>query len=248
MDLPRRFTIAESSHRIQNPIGEADLVVLGEALGLAEGSTMLDLACGKGELLCQWSKGHGIIGVGLDRHGPFVEAGRARARQLGVQDRVEIVQADAEGYVSPTSVDIASCLGATWIGGGFLGTLDLLSRSLDRRGLAVIGESYWREWPESDEIVQGCHLESVHDAATLPELIQEAQGAGWDVVEMMHADERSWDRYVAPQWHNIRRFIDENPDDPLVPELYEELNTAPLDYVRYQRRYLGWGVLVLTRR
>ncbi|MGO2585868.1 MAG: hypothetical protein ACTH9F_11050, partial [Brachybacterium tyrofermentans] len=43
-------------------------------------------------------------------------------------------------------------------------------------------------------------------------------------------------------------FCDENPEDELVPELRAELETAPVQYARYQRRYLGWGVLALMRR
>ena len=74
------------------------------------------------------------------------------------------------------------------------------------------------------------------------------QDAGWDVIEMVLADEASWDRYVAAQWLNLRRFLDEHPDDPLAPAFRDELTTAPLDYVTNQRPYLGWGVLALVRR
>ena len=53
---------------------------------------------------------------------------------------------------------------------------------------------------------------------------------------------------MAAQWLNLRRFLDEHPDDELAPALRHELSTAPLEYVTHQRPYLGWGVLALVRR
>jgi hypothetical protein len=67
-------------------------------------------------------------------------------------------------------------------------------------------------------------------------------------VEMVLADQDSWDRYAAAQWLNTRRFLDANPDDELAEELRAELRTAALDHVRYQREYLGWGVFALMDR
>lgn len=65
---------------------------------------------------------------------------------------------------------------------------------------------------------------------------------------MVLADEDSWDRYGAAQWLSIRRFLDINADDPVADELREELRTAPLLHVRFQRAWLGWGVFALMAR
>jgi hypothetical protein len=58
------------------------------------------------------------------------------------------------------------------------------------------------------------------------------------------ADQDSWDRYVAPQWLNVRRWLDLNPDDSLAGELRAELAVGAANHVRY----LGWGVFVLMNR
>jgi ubiquinone/menaquinone biosynthesis C-methylase UbiE len=58
-DLPPRFVIRESSHRIHNPFTSEKLATLGRALYLSPGTSMLDLACGSGEMLCTWAR---IIG------------------------------------------------------------------------------------------------------------------------------------------------------------------------------------------
>ena len=51
MDLPRGFTIRESSHRVHNPFTSEKLATLGQALSPPPGTAMLDLACGTGEML-----------------------------------------------------------------------------------------------------------------------------------------------------------------------------------------------------
>lgn len=248
MQIPRRFTIAESRHRILNPFTETKLRELGGALDLRPGISMLDLAAGKGELLCRWAQVHGITGTGVDLHPPFVHAARLRAQELGVADRVDFVEADAAGWVSPEPVDIASCLGASWIAGGLEGTIDLLGRSLKEVGIALLGDCYWRELPPTPEAVRGCQATSVQDHPTLEGFAGRVRDHGWDLVEMVLADEHSWDRYVAAQWLTLRRFVDAHPEDELVPELRAELDSAPESYLRYQRRYLGWGVFALIRR
>ena len=66
MDIPRQHPIRESSHRIINPFDDRKLALLGEVIGLQEGQTILDLACGKAELLCTWARDHGTSGTGVD--------------------------------------------------------------------------------------------------------------------------------------------------------------------------------------
>lgn len=243
-----RFTIAESSHRILDPFTPAKLDELGNALHLTAGMTMLDLACGKGEALCQWASQHGITGTGVDFNPPFIAAARDRARELGVSEQVILLESNAAGFVAETPVDVASCMGATWIGGGTLGTLDLLALSMKPGGIALIGEVYWREVPTTPEELTGTGSQSVEQFSTLWDLIEQFQSEGWDLVEMVLADEDSWDRYTAAQWLNMRRFIDANPDDEIVPELRAELDAVPGKYVRYRRRYWGWGVFALMKR
>ena len=130
MDIPRSFTIRESSHRIHNPFTSEKLAALGQALHLAPGTRVLDLASGSGEMLCTWARDHGVVGTGVDLSGDFTAKARARAAELGVADRVHFVHGDASGHVSEEPVDLAACVGATWIGDGVPGTIELLRRSL----------------------------------------------------------------------------------------------------------------------
>ncbi|MFI6292452.1 SAM-dependent methyltransferase [Nonomuraea sp. NPDC050790] len=248
MDLPRVFTIRESSHRIHNPFTADKFAVLGQALRLAPGTRALDLASGSGEMLCTWARDHHVTGTGVDVSTVFTEQARARAAELGVAHRVDFVHGDASGYVSDEPVDLAACVGATWIGGGVAGTVELLGRSLRPGGLMLIGEPYWRQDPPTQDVVEGCHASRRGDFRMLPELIGHFGDLGYDVVEMVLADQDSWDRYQAAQWLNLRRWLDQNPDDELAADVRAELSTGPVRYVKYAREYLGWGVFALMRR
>lgn len=248
MDLPRIFTIRESNHRIHNPLTASKFATLGESLHLAPGTRALDLASGSGEMLCTWARDHGISGTGVDISTVFTEQAQARATELGVADRVEFVHGDAAGHVADEPVDLAACVGATWIGNGVAGTIELLDRSLRPGGLMLIGEPYWRRTPPDEETAKACHATAIADYLELPDLIGQFQGLGYDVVEMMLADQDSWDRYTAAQWLNMRRWLDRNPDDELAPEVRESLDTEPASYTRYLREHLSWGVFALMKR
>ncbi|MFD5203793.1 SAM-dependent methyltransferase [Streptomyces sp. NPDC058375] len=248
MDLPRIFTVRESSHRIHNPLTRGKLADLGRALHLAPGTRALDLASGSGEMLCTWARDHGVTGTGVDISTVFTGKARSRAAELGVADRVTFVHGDASGFVADEPVDLAACVGATWIGGGVAGTVELLARSLRPGGLMLIGEPYWlREVPDR-EAAEGCHARGKDDFLLLPELIEQFGDLGYDVVEMVLADQDSWDRYQAAQWLNLRRWLDAHPDDESAAEVRAELTTGPARYARYQREYLGWGVFALMAR
>lgn len=199
-------------------------------------------------MLCTWARDHGITGTGVDWNPAFVAAAVARAAELGASNRVTIIQGDAANWVSTDPVDIVACLGATWIGGGVRGTIERLQRSLRPGGMTLVGEPYWRAEPPDQETIEGCHATSGDTFYSLPGLVELFGGLDCDLIEMVLADEDSWDRYEAAQWLNLRRFLDANPDDPLADDVRHELRTSPLRYVRFQRAWLGWGAFALMPR
>jgi hypothetical protein len=84
------------------------------------------------------SKGTCRVSSGVDISTVFIGAAQVRAVELGVADQVSFMHGDASDYVADQPVDLASCVGATWIGGGVPGTVGLLRRSLSPRGTMVL--------------------------------------------------------------------------------------------------------------
>lgn len=248
MDIPRIFNITEGAHRIHNPITSEKLATLGTALRLESGAQVLDLGSGSGEMLCTWARDHGVVGTGIDMSSLFIEQAKRRAEELGVADQVKFIHGDAAGYVSDEKVSVAACVGATWIAGGVAGTIELLTQSLCTDGIILIGEPYWRQFPPTEGVAKECLANSISDFLLLPELLASFARLGYDVVEMVLADQDGWDRYEAAKWLTMRRWLDANPDDDLFNEVRRLLTSEPERYATYTREYLGWGVFALMPR
>ncbi len=240
----RFHEISEGNHRILNPFRQSDLMLLGEVCRLQPHMRQLDLACGKGEMLCQWSLEWGIQGVGVDISKVFLKAARHRAVELNVQHRLTFIEADAGKFSTQgEQFDVVSCIGATWIGEGLAGTVKLMLPSLKPGGLLLIGEPYWNETPP-EEAYTSSNI-GKDDFTTLIGTLDRLEATGLKLVEMVHSTPHSWDRYIAAQWWTVDTWLQNNPLDPDAEPLREWVTASKRDYLEYSRRYLGWGVFVL---
>ncbi|WP_230883380.1 cyclopropane-fatty-acyl-phospholipid synthase family protein [Planomonospora sp. ID82291] len=243
----RFHEIAESGHRILNPFTEEKLALLGKVARLRHGTRVLDLCCGKGEMLCTWALEHGIEGTGVDISEVFLDAAHERAVELGVAGRLRFEKGDAGAYrAEPGSYDVVSCLGATWIGGGVEGTVRLMLPALGEDGILLVGEPYWVDEPPAG--AYEAFGFGPDDFTSLAGTFDRFEAAGTEVLEMVLADGDSWDRYAASQWWTVSDWLRANPGDPDAAEMRGFLERARRSHVAYGRRYLGWGVFVLRRR
>jgi SAM-dependent methyltransferase len=243
----RHHEIAEADHRILDPLVESQLRLLGEICGVGPETRVLDLACGKGEMLGRWAAWFGASGVGVDLSYVFSAAARDRVAELGVADRVSILQGDAAVYrPEPGGFDIASCLGATWIGGGLAGTAALLRPAVRDGGLVLLGEPYWVDPPPSAAVE--AHGFGADDYVSLEGTLDRLDAAGLELVEMVLANPDTWDRYEASQWRTVTAWLAANADDPDHEAMRRFRDEARRTYLRWGRRYLGWGVFVTRPR
>jgi 16S rRNA G966 N2-methylase RsmD len=243
----RFHEIAETTHLILNPITEDKLMLLGEIGGFKAGMRQLDLCCGKGEMLSRWAAQYGISGLGVDISEVFLSAAARRAAELGVQDRVNFLKSDAAEYArnQTGTYDIVSCIGATWIGNGLIGTLDLMKPLVKPDGLLLVGELYLIDPPPFEAYPAWGFLPA--DYTSLTGTLDRFEQAGCELVEMVLASPDSWDRYEAAQWMAVDDYLRAHPDDPEADALRRWIRENRRAYLTYGRRYLGWGVFVLRK-
>ncbi|MCX6047211.1 MAG: methyltransferase domain-containing protein [Chloroflexi bacterium] len=244
----RFHELAEHHHRILNPFTEEQLLLLGNICQLHSDMQQLDLCCGKGEMLCRWAEASGLTGIGVDISPVFLKAAHRRAVELQVNNRLTFVEADAGKYPIPAGAfDIVSCIGATWIGGGLLGTLHKMRVGLrNRDSLLLVGEPYWIDEPPDE--AYAAILDSDRAVyTTLAGTLERFESAGLELVEMVLADQHGWDRYVAKQWLTISDWLRAHPDDPEATEIRQRHERARQTYMTYTRRFFGWGVFVLRQ-
>ena len=244
----RYHEISERNHRILNPFTDDQLRLLGDICRLRSGIRQLDLCCGKAEMLCRWSAQFGTTGTGVDISPVFLAAARQRATELHVADRVTLIEGDAATYPIPAGeCDIMSCIGATWIGGGLVGTLKLMHPGLrDRDSLLLVGEPFWIDEPPDEAyawVVDGDRELFTSLAGTLDRI----ESAGFELLEMVLANHHGWDRYVAMQWMAVSDWLRANPDSPDADEIRQLYQHSRREYMTYGRRYFGWGVFVLRQ-
>lgn len=241
--------IAEGSHRILNPFNPEKYELLGEICAFQKGQNLLDLACGKGEMLSQWALKYGITGTGVDLSTVFLGAAQQRIRELGVSNRINLIESEGAAYMASVKpvFDTVCCIGATWIGNGLKGTIDLLKPALkDPNGLILIGEPFWLDPPPVEAITPMAGTAEMY--TTLAGTLQRFEDSGLELIEMVLANQDTWDRYEASQWKTCHQWLQENPEDPDHAALSEWIASNRRQYLTWGRRYFGWGVFVLKQR
>lgn len=239
VSVHRYHEISESTHLILNPLSDAKVDLVAEIAGLGPDTRMLDLACGRGEMLCRYAAGKGINGVGVDIWDAYIEDARTRAAELGVVDRVEFLAEEAAAYAAKAEMfDVVSVIGATWIGDGLGGTLDLIRPIARPGGFALIGDVYLMP---TGRVGTGDE-EGFFD---LPGVLDRVEASGFELVEMVLANHDDWDRYASSQWLNVARWLDAHPDDPDAPSVRETRDDSRRSYLQKDRDHMGWGVFVL---
>ena len=158
--------------------------------------------------------------------------------------QLTFVQGDAGEYPQAThDFDVVSCIGATWIGDGLVGTLTLMKPALKPAGLILVGEPYWIDPPpEAAYETMGIGKD---DYVSLEGTLDRFEGAGLQLIEMVLANLDGWDRYEAPQWMAVHDYLRAHPDDPEAAALTQWVSNNQRTYFKYGRRYLNWGVFVL---
>jgi SAM-dependent methyltransferase len=242
--IPRYFVVAESGHALQNPTSEEKVRRLGQVLRLGPGSTVLDIASGRGGPAIVLAAETGCTVSGIEISPDFHAVAIERAAAAGVSERVGFRLGDASAQPLPEGpFDAALCLGASFVLGGLSGTLDVLEPVVRPGGHVVVGEPFWRRLPLPED-----YEDRVYPFTTLEGTVTIFEAFGLPVVSVLASSEDDWDRYETQHWDAVERWLAENPDDPEAADIRSMHERAKSVYLRHGRDYLGWAIFASWKR
>jgi ubiquinone/menaquinone biosynthesis C-methylase UbiE len=239
------FDLMSISHRymeILNPSTSEKIIKLGKLLRLEEGKRVIDFGCGCAEPLVLWAEEFGITGTGIDISKDFCDRARKKLAARGLSDRIEIVCARGADYAfEEGAFDAATCIGATFVFGGYRQTIQAMKRAIHQKGRIGIGETHWLSYQVHPEYAQ--KQTTTH---TEPELTQMTRDEGFELEYNIRASPDDWDRYYSDNWYALLRWLEENPAHPDYEQVFNHFRTDQDDYLRFQRQYMGWAMYCLA--
>ncbi len=246
VDRWKYFAITHADHVICNPMSEGKVDELVGLFDLPSNGRVLDVGCGKGEVLVRTGERYGVSGVGVDLSPQFVAEARAKVAARGLEARIEVREEDGGSYRGePASFDLAMCLGASWAFGGYRGTLRSLAGFVRAGGLVVVGEPFWKQRPPPDYVEASGIEEKLF--STHSGNVAAGTEEGLTPLYAMVSSADDWDRYQGLQWRAAERYALEHPHDEDVPDLLGRQRQSRDLYLRWERDTLGWAVYVFRK-
>ena len=230
-----------------NPVDDRKLEDLYGLLDLRPGAGVIDIGCGKGEMLIRLAEKFAIKGVGVDKSPYCIREANQRKRHRAPRAKLEFVEIDGARYRPKDGElsDLAMCIGASWIFGGYKNTLRDLSRMTRPLGLVMAGEPFWRKDPPQ-EYLDAAGL-SRNSFSTHYDNAASGESQGLALVYTLVSNEDDWDRYEALHWYAANQYALSNPQDPDLEDLLARNSRERESYLRYGRETLGWAIYLFRK-
>ncbi|MEX1007736.1 MAG: methyltransferase domain-containing protein [Acidimicrobiia bacterium] len=221
-----------------NPSNPEKIRVLGERLQLDSGKTVLDLGCGTGGPAVLLAREYGCRVVAVDSHEPFLDVGKRRAEDAGVGHLVTFVHEDGAEYIRRARrCNVALCLGATGVLGGFIETARTLRELVDVQGHVVLGDLYVK-----DPVPPDANDDENAPLYSLAQLLDAFVITGLAPVTVITASEDDWNTYITLRWRSVEDWLEENPDHPDAPRFRNRSRASDLQEQRH-----GWAIIAGRR-
>jgi len=242
MDFFDLMNISHHYMEILNPSTPEKIIKLGKLLKLGKGKRVIDFGCGCAEPLALWAQEFGITGIGIDISADFCERAIQKLASKGLSDRIKIVCSNGADYAfEEGAFDAATCIGATFIFGGYRQTIQRLKRAVNAKGRLGIGETHWLH-----QQVDPVYAQQQTTTLTEHELTRFARDEGFELEYIIRASPDDWDRYYSDNWYGLIRWLEENPGHTDYKQVFDHLRTDQDDYLKFQRLYMGWAMYCLA--
>ena len=220
--------IAHAGMPIMNPISPAKLDEVIALLELPARGRVVDLGCGKGDLLRRIAGRYDVDAVGIDRDAKLLAE---------APPGINAIVADIETWNrGRAAFDLVASVGSP-------ARLSSLAELVRPGGLVLYGEGYWRREP-SPEYLEALGAEP-GELADYAGTIRRGEELGLTPVYAVTASVEDFDRYEWSWSRNGERYAAEHPDDDGVREFLEWIRAGRHRYVELGGRdTLGFGLFL----
>jgi ubiquinone/menaquinone biosynthesis C-methylase UbiE len=239
-------TIAHRDHTICNPISSEKIDRLFSLLDLPSGARVLDVGCGKAEMLVRLIERFGCTAIGVDTNPDFLAVARARAFDRGVSGQLELHDGDITKMKLGSGVfDAALCVGATHAYGGLAPTLKSLSGLVKPGGKIIVGEGFWMRKPDVG------YLQAL--SAKLTDHTDHAGNVSAGLAEHLTflyavvADADDFDHYEGLYNRAVETWCLENPSDLGMKAARDRIRAWRETYLKWGRDTLGFAIYLFQK-
>jgi SAM-dependent methyltransferase len=225
------------------PLSDARADALAAAVAARAPRTVLDIGCGWAELLLRiLAAAPDATGTGVDSDERLLARGRARAEQLGVAARAQLVATD--GASPQEAADAVVCIGSDHVFGDQRAALESLRKLVRPGGVLLVGTGFWQRPPTPDQA--GALGATVDEFGSLGELVDFAVATGYRPLQVQTANEDEWNAFESgylADWEEA--IVAVPPDAAEAAEWRTRADTHRTQWLSGYRGVLGFAYLLL---
>jgi cyclopropane fatty-acyl-phospholipid synthase-like methyltransferase len=239
--------VITTDRTFNNPLSET---AVNESLAMLEldaSSVVVDIGCGRGEMLARCVERFGCRAVAADPREHEIE--RARERTASFADRVELHAGPIQDLTFAEPVDAAMCVGASHAyamgADAFPATLAAFKRMVKHDGVMLLGEGYWRVPPDPEYLQRAGIDGAINRSWDIT--IAEIEQAGFVILKHWVSSKDDWDRFEGAFWSASQAHVAANPDDAEVQAQAAHWRNWRECYLKWGRDTMGFALFVLKR-
>jgi SAM-dependent methyltransferase len=231
--------------RYWGPVSEDKMEIILDLTRVGEGARVIDLGCGRGELLIRLVERYDARAVGVDSSRAALGMLRGEADLRVPEGAIEVVDSELAAFEPSGPYELVAWLGGPFLGADFRSTATALADWVRPGGYLLIGHGFWAADPPAP------YLEATG-------LEPSELGTHWDNLELLHglglrslytavASRDEWDEFEGRILYNVERYAAAHPEAPDPQGRLDQRRRWHQAQQRWGRDVMGFGLYLLQR-